>query len=140
MSNPDFDSSSTFQKAVTEKFAEVHLKIDSKLKDMSGDNNKENIDNRQSTPEKSALNHLINIDSPDLEELKTVTKEKILHVINRGNVKAIMSLKTIGKKRAEAILEAREQHGMYDRLENLSLAGLKETQIQALFKANLEGF
>ena len=98
------------------------------------------------TPEKSAfhpkksLQDVVLIDSPDLEEVKSATKEKILHIINRGNVKAIMTLKTIGKKRAEAILDARETNGEFTTLESLSLAGLKQSQIDTMFKANLEGF
>lgn len=107
------------------------------------DEDKENIIN---TPEKSASNpkkslqDVISFDSPDLEEVKSATKEKILHIINRGNVKAIMTLKTIGKKRAEGILDARETHGDFATLESLSLAGLKQSQIVTMFKANLEGF
>lgn len=49
-----------------------------------------------------------------------------------------MSLKTIGKKRAEAILDAREANGEYTSLEGLTLAGLKQSQIDTMFKANLD--
>ena len=132
--------SQTFHKVVSEKFAEVQQKMESKVSQME---NKENLDTLQSTPTAptkslKSSQQPVQIESPDLEELKIATRQKILHIINRGNIKGIMTLKTIGKKRAEQILNAREEHGDYLSIEDLQIAGLKESQISTLFKANLD--
>jgi DNA uptake protein ComE-like DNA-binding protein len=48
-----------------------------------------------------------------------------------------MSLKMIGKKRAESILESRERDGFFKDLNELTRAGLKPSQISSIFKVFL---
>ncbi|KAJ3274948.1 Kinesin-like protein kif22 [Terramyces sp. JEL0728] len=74
----------------------------------------------------------------DLDALKVSTTKSMLHILNHGNMKAIMTLKMIGKKRAEAILECREREGAFNELNDLERAGLKHSQVSSIFKANIE--
>ncbi len=119
-------SSQTFQKVFSERFAEVQRHIDSKISE-------ETKENRISVGSNCTKG-----EGSGLDDVKTATKNQILNILNSGNMKSLMSLKTIGKKRAEAIFKCREETGPYGSLEELSRAGLKDSQISALFKANLE--
>ncbi|KAJ3305073.1 Kinesin-like protein kif22 [Kappamyces sp. JEL0829] len=121
-----------FQQAILEKFSQVQKRLDSKLELHDKENS-----HRQITPVKQGSAQEPD-ESPSFDALKESTNAKILHIINRGNVKTLMSLNTIGKKRAELILGYRDSNGEFACLDDLAHAGLKPSQISALFKANLD--
>jgi hypothetical protein len=105
------------------------------------DNEKENSNKiaRFQDNEKENSNNSGNV-IRDLDSLKMVTKCRILHILNRGSVKSLMTLKTIGKKRAETIFNDREVNGEFLELNDLLRAGFKPTQISNLFQSNMELF
>lgn len=73
-----------------------------------------------------------------LDGIKESTLDNIMFLLNHGSLKSLMTLKQIGKKRAEAILEARSNFGDYASLADMTRAGLKISQIDSIFKANIE--
>ncbi|KAH6590858.1 hypothetical protein BASA61_005079 [Batrachochytrium salamandrivorans] len=75
---------------------------------------------------------------PSIEQLKHDTEKAILYAVNHGSLKEIMRLKQIGKKRAEAILIARDLHGLFTCTEDLSRAGMSDTLIANVFQSNLQ--
>jgi DNA uptake protein ComE-like DNA-binding protein len=78
----------------------------------------------QNQPSKTLLEENRNHDS-DLERLKAQTKEKILYLLNTGSVKELRRLKLIGEKRAESIINAREEIGEYKNVSFLLLSLVK---------------
>ncbi|KAJ3326326.1 Kinesin-like protein kif22 [Boothiomyces sp. JEL0866] len=128
---------------LTQKMQKTKKVLEGKLKKESL--NKENAANnialpaekkkKENTEEKQILKVEIK-DNHDLDALKNSTTNSMLHVLNHGNMKAIMTLKMIGKKRAEAILDAREKDGEFVELKDLERAGLKQSQISSIFKVN----
>jgi kinesin family protein 22 len=109
------------------KIALVEQKLDRKLDKKRGEGKENQLEVAEST---------------DIEKLKAVTKQHMLKLLNEGNLKAMyivfirMSLKMIGKKRAEAILESREKEGRFVELSELERAGLKPNQITSIFKVS----
>nr|KAJ3422970.1 Kinesin-like protein kif22 [Polyrhizophydium stewartii] len=73
-----------------------------------------------------------------LAQLKKQTEADIISVINSGDLKAIMRLKQIGKKRAEALVAALAVHGEYATLADLARAGLSMTLISNILQSNLK--
>lgn len=66
------------------------------------------------------------------------SSKRILDILNNGDKKSIMTLKLIGKKRSDDIITARENFGHFNHLDDLVRAGLKPTQIDAIFKINCD--
>lgn len=108
---------------VSEKFELIQQKLDNKIASFQG-SGKENISG------------CVNVG--DLDSLKAITKSRILHILNRGSVKSLMTLKTIGKKRAETIFNDREVNGDFCELDDLLRAGFKQSQITTLFQSNMD--
>ena len=70
----------------------------------------------------------------EIERLKEKTEMYMLHIFNSGDVKSLISLKLIGKKRAADIIQARQEHGPFHTLVDLLVAGLSTNQIDCIFK------
>ncbi|KAJ3313116.1 Kinesin-like protein kif22 [Boothiomyces sp. JEL0838] len=132
---------------LTKKLQKTKKVLEGKLKkeSVNKENTLSNIDDMEATKKtsKSDASQIIKVDTKDnhdLDALKNSTTNSMLHILNHGNMKSIMTLKMIGKKRAEAILEAREKDGIFAELNDLERAGLKQSQISSIFKkmADLE--
>jgi hypothetical protein len=65
-----------------------------------------------------------------------VLEAQLLDVLNKGDVAALQRLHTIGRKRAEAIVEARQRR-LFATLSDLSSIGLSEAQVAQFTKKNL---
>jgi DNA uptake protein ComE-like DNA-binding protein len=114
-----------FEEAVSDRFALVENRIIEKLQKV---HRNESVKDKENTQTESA----------HLEALKESTMNDILFLLNNGSLKSLMTLKMIGKKRAEAILESRKSDGEYKELVDLTRIGLKQSQISSIFKANLD--
>jgi len=64
-------------------------------------------------------------------------RDALLRVLNTGNLKELMQLQTIGKKRAQLIMAKREEMGPYVTLADLSHIGLSEVQVEQFTQRNL---
>ncbi|OAJ36830.1 hypothetical protein BDEG_20957 [Batrachochytrium dendrobatidis JEL423] len=73
-----------------------------------------------------------------IEQVKQDTEKVMLRIINSGSLKDIMKLKQVGKKRAEAIMNARDTYGDFMSIKDLSRAGMSETLISTVFQSNLQ--
>ena len=72
----------------------------------------------------------------NVDSLVLQTMANIISTFNKGTLKEIMRVKMVGKKRAEAIVCARDQESFKD-LDDLSRAHLKKSTITSILKANL---
>jgi DNA uptake protein ComE-like DNA-binding protein len=115
---------------MNEKLAEVSARIDRSQEE------KENNYGKKGTPVKPSPS--IDEKSPTFDKMKEETTIRLLHILNRGNLKALKSLNTIGKKRSELIFQYREENGEFQNLNDLIKAGLKQSQIISLLKSNLD--
>lgn len=67
--------------------------------------------------------------------LKT-TAARLLSIMNYGNIKDVLELKLIGKKRGNDIVKGRSE-GLFVSMDNLKRIGLSSTQIQTILQANI---
>ena len=75
--------------------------------------------------------------SSTFEDLKIEAQERILKILNSGNLKDMKSLKMIGDKRALKLLQDQSLNGPFLQMTDLERAGLSKTQISGILKANL---
>eukprot|EP00743_Colponemidia_sp_Colp-15_P009528 GILK01010422.1.p1 GENE.GILK01010422.1~~GILK01010422.1.p1 ORF type:complete len:746 (+),score=122.48 GILK01010422.1:40-2238(+) len=69
-------------------------------------------------------------------EVKGLLEKELLDTLNEGSLKRLMALKTIGEKRALAILEHRQTNAVFRNLSDLSAVGMSSKQISNFLKSN----
>ena len=70
-------------------------------------------------------------------EVRQAFERDLLERLNEGDLKTITSLKGIGKKRAQKILEHRQEHGKLARFYDLTNLGFGDKLVNTILKANL---
>jgi DNA uptake protein ComE-like DNA-binding protein len=64
-------------------------------------------------------------------------RDNLLWVLNHGNLKELMDLQTIGKKRAQLIISKRAEMGGYGTIADLKHIGLSDTQVEQFTERNI---
>lgn len=71
-------------------------------------------------------------------DLLVRSKENILALLNTGSVKALMGLHQIGKKKAQLIVDWRNQYGTFKKVEDLGkVDGISAKQAASFLKVNI---